>query len=591
MDQLTEAQARERLLSSISQDELRRHLEHIANRIPSRAAGSPNERRMAEYSRDQLLRSGADDARVHEIPALVSFPGPAEVLVEGADPLHVQANTLGHAAVTPPEGVHGPLVYLATGTAREFEATDVRGKIVLTELGYAPARHEKQRLAMLHGAAGCVMMNWGPDGSTALPYGSVKPGWGTATLGTPLDEIRTLPCVGVSRAAGLMLRRLCGSPQVTVRLRGNVSNEWRAVHVTAGSMRAGESGDFVLVGGHQDSWPGPAATDNAAGSACLLELARVFSANRSSLRRGLRFCFWTAHETGTMAGSSWYADRHWDEQRDHACAFLQLYQPACVGATEWETASNVELRAMHEAVESQLLADVPRRWRRIVRNGDASFLGLGLPMMHGQGAFTEGELAATANASLGWWHHSDQCTLDKVDTAWLVRHAQAYAAYLWELCSSPILPLRISPLASQVVRRLRELEPCGREVELARVRALAETVLDQADGFDARVDEARRRFANGPVDAREATRLDGALKALSRILNPVLYCASGRYVQDSYGHSALDQLLPGLHALPRLEQTRAEDQHAILLTTLVRQRNRVSDALQEARVRMAEALS
>jgi hypothetical protein len=33
-----------------------------------------------------------------------------------------------------------------------------------------------------------------------------------------------------------------------------------------------ESGDFVLLGGHQDSWPGQAATDNAAGNACISSL-------------------------------------------------------------------------------------------------------------------------------------------------------------------------------------------------------------------------------------------------------------------------------------------------------------------------------
>ena len=53
---------------------------------------------------------------------------------------------------------------------------------------------------------------------------------------------------------------------------------------------------------------------------------------------------WTAHETGTMVGSSWFADRNWDRLRKHAVAYLQIDQPACVGTTRWGTSSNAELR-------------------------------------------------------------------------------------------------------------------------------------------------------------------------------------------------------------------------------------------------------
>lgn len=38
---------------------------------------------------------------------------------------------------------------------------------------------------------------------------------------------------------------------------------------------AGE--DFALIGDHQDGWYGEGALDNAAGNACMLELARVFA--------------------------------------------------------------------------------------------------------------------------------------------------------------------------------------------------------------------------------------------------------------------------------------------------------------------------
>ena len=593
MDQLTPAQAKEQLLADLSLELMRQHVEHIALRIPSRAAGSASGRRMADYSCQQLLKAGAQAAQVHEVHALVSFPLHAELRVDAPVQFVIQANTLGHSAATADEGLSGELVYLAAGTRDEFEATDVKGKIVLTELGYAPARHEKQRLARKHGALACVMLNWGPDDSVAVPYGSVKPGWGTPTLDSPAEETQTIPCVGISRASGLALRRLCGARPVKVWLRTHVENAWHPVHVTLGAVCAlegTESDDFVLVGGHQDSWPGPAATDNAAGSACLLELARVFAKHRSRLRRSLKFGFWAAHETGTMAGSTWFADHHWDELREHACAYLQIDQPGCAGTTEWESASSAEMRAMHEPEEAAQLEGVERHWRAIVKNGDASFIGLGLPMMNAQGSFTHAELAASAQASLGWWHHSDACTLDKVDAHWLWCHSKVYAAYLWELCTAPILPFTFSPVAAQLAARLRELEPMGREIDLARLVRRADAVLDLAEKFDALVLDTRARFDSAGCDEAVAARLNATIKRLSRLFNPLLYSTKSRYEHDSYGHTAQAHLLPGLYELSRLEGTRKEDEHAMLLTALSRQRNRVSDGLDDLSVLLMQAL-
>ena len=132
------------------------------------------------------------------------------------------------------------------------------------------------------------------------------------------------------------------------------------MQITVGEIE-GRSEDFVVVGGHQDSWPGPQATDNAAGNACILELARVFNQHRDKLRRGLVAGFWTGHETGTMIGSSWFVDRNWDRLREHAVAYLQIDQPACAGTTRWSSASNVELKRFHQGVEGACSATGPLR--------------------------------------------------------------------------------------------------------------------------------------------------------------------------------------------------------------------------------------
>jgi hypothetical protein len=90
-----------------------------------------------------------------------------------------------------------------------------------------------------------------------------------------------------------------------VWFRTHVTNGWRPVQITIAELPAKqtpEPDDFVMVGGHQDSWPGEAATDNAAGSAIMIELARCSERHQPKLRRGLLFGFWTAHETGNDGG-------------------------------------------------------------------------------------------------------------------------------------------------------------------------------------------------------------------------------------------------------------------------------------------------
>jgi len=307
------------VISEVSAERIRKDVECIVRELPYRAAGSENGRRMAEYSRDPLQAAGLTEVVVHELPAIVSFPEHAEFRVEAPTELAIQANTLGHSLLTPEDGIRGELVYVGSGAYSDYQGRDVRGKIILTELSYAPARHKKQRIAGQLGAIGAVMMNWGPPDNTAVPFGSVKPVWGNPTPENYKTEMPTLPCIGIARTAGLKLKEMCAAGPVHVWFRTHVENGWRPVQITLGRLPAPphspEAGDFILVGGHQDSWFGEAATDNAAGNACKMELARVFYQHREKLRRGLVFGFWTAHETGTMAGSAWFCDRHWDELR------------------------------------------------------------------------------------------------------------------------------------------------------------------------------------------------------------------------------------------------------------------------------------
>src|SRR5687767_6926178 len=165
----------EALLDDLSVDRAWAHLEHIAREIPSRLAGSPNARRMAEYAHEALGRAGLE-SRLHEFPGLVSFPEPGLLRVLSPERREIVANTLGHSAST--DGLEGELVYVGSGAESDYVGKDVRGKITLSELSYSPARHEKALIAWQRGSTAQVMMNWGGDDNAAVPFGSVKSAWG-----------------------------------------------------------------------------------------------------------------------------------------------------------------------------------------------------------------------------------------------------------------------------------------------------------------------------------------------------------------------------------------------------------------------------
>jgi hypothetical protein len=73
------------------------------------------------------------------------------------------------------------------------------------------------------------------------------------------------------------------------------------------------------------------------------------------------------------------------------------------------------------------------------------------------------------------------------------------------------------------------------------------------------------------------------LLRLSRILTHAFASVAGRYGQDPYGLTNLKTRFPGLYYAPRLSKLSPDsDEYQLVLNGALRDRNRISDALQEA---------
>ena len=83
-----------------------------------------------------------------------------------------------------------------------------------------------------------------------------------------------------------------------------------AYNILAEIPGTGRTGEYVMAGAHLDSWvAGDGAADNAAGSAVVMEAARILRVLGVRPKRTIRFALWSGEEQGLL-GSLAYVDRH-----------------------------------------------------------------------------------------------------------------------------------------------------------------------------------------------------------------------------------------------------------------------------------------
>lgn len=526
-----------------------------------RLSGSAEEAAAFDYIAVQCAAFGLD-VRRYAVDALVSLPGAASLAVTAPDAQTFECLTHSASRATGPDGLIAPLVYAGAGLADDYARVDARGTIALVEgLAMAP----KAADADAAGVLGIICIN--PAGLHEMNF---SPVWGTPTPATAPKRSQ-IAAISVRREVGDALKALLAADPVTVRLETAVDTRWRPIPVLTAELPGVDEDRFVLLSGHVDSWY-HGAMDNASANATMLEIGRVFAAHRDELRRGLRLAFWSGHSHARYAGSAWYADNFWPELRARCVCHVNAESTGGLGADDLAGSGNMAETWGLAAGAIREIAGQELRYRRMGRNSDQSFTGIGVPT-------ALSGLSAQPGGGLGPWWHTPDDTLDKIDPARLVRDTQIYLATCWRLCTLPVLPFDFVATADELGERLSTLAgTAGARFDLAPlVEALA--------AF--RADAARLDTAIGD-DPQRAEALNAALLAVAHALIPVNYTAAGPYEVDP----ALDQpALPGLAPLVTLAalEPRSDGYH-FLRTQLVRERNRVWHALTTAREALAHVL-
>jgi Zn-dependent M28 family amino/carboxypeptidase len=106
---------------------------------------------------------------------------------------------------------------------------------------------------------------------------------------------------------------------VPVRIEMNVQNRFHdedlnAYNVIAEIPGTDRADEIVMLGAHFDSWhTGTGATDNAAGSAVMMEAMRILQTAGLRPRRTIRLALWTGEEQGLL-GSAAYVREHFADR-------------------------------------------------------------------------------------------------------------------------------------------------------------------------------------------------------------------------------------------------------------------------------------
>jgi hypothetical protein len=291
------------------------HLDVLCNRIGPRLTGSDNLTNACEWVRDRFASFGIESARLEqwgEFP--VGFDrGPWFGRVIQPEPRALDFMTMAWSAGT--KGMVRGKAVLAPKDKKELDEAKEKGTlagawVLLPRPGSAGQRTDADFRRTLRKelddakAAGTVASS---PSELLVTSGAHRISW---------DKLPTVPAVTLVRKQFDELTGLLKEGK-TVTLEFDIRNYFKKGPIKLYNVIADIPGselpdEYVIVGGHIDSWDGATgATDNGTGVATTLEAARILMKAAAKPKRTIRFMLWSGEEQGLL-GSAAYVKAHKD---------------------------------------------------------------------------------------------------------------------------------------------------------------------------------------------------------------------------------------------------------------------------------------
>ena len=567
----------EQLQAEVDPDRLRDHLNWFAQ--VRRDTGGPGEDEAAEYLADALRAAGVQ-VEVHEFDAFLSYPRQARLALLGPEGFEPACVTHSFTRSTAPTGLRGPIRHLP-----DLDFRGAAGEIVLVDGLCTPITVLEASRA---GVAAVVFANQGNVVHNMIATTI----WGTPSA-DQLDRMPTVAAVSIAKPDADRLKRLLAGGPVEVEVETEVETGWYRSKLPEAYIPGTDlADDFVLVGAHYCSWEF-GITDNATGDACLLELARALQANRGSLRRSVRLCWWPGHSHGRYSGSTWYADTFFQRLAAHCVAYHNVDSPGVKGATMYVARhTTAEVEAFCAGVIGRMTGQIEPPIHRPSRAADQSFLANGVPSFSTYPFLPEGHpdrKAWTGGCANAWWWHSSEDTLDKADIDILTLDTAISLTAISELCTASVLPIDPTAAAREIAAYAESFaEATQGHLEAEAFVEASRDLVAAAEAF-----ARRARGADTAVGQAEANR---TLMAVSRVLLPLAYTKGGRFSHDPAEWSPImrntkSSVFPGLNPALSLPDLAGRHEYGFVRAGAVRSLNRTLDALGAATALCREALA
>lgn len=566
-------EVRKQLLEEVDADSLMEYTRNISREV--RSSGSEEELRAFLYTKGKLDEFGFE-TELQFCDAYISLPVRASLTVDGR-PFACITHAMGLS--TGKDAAEGSLVYLGKGNEEDYRSADVIGKVVLLDgIATGPSVDRAQSA----GAVAAIFINGAF--TNEMIVSSV---WGNPTT----ETISTLPKLVViscnfedGNQIKEMLRR-AEAKQVHAAIQTEVDTGWRKIPILTGELKGSiEPDKFVLFSGHIDSWH-YGAMDNGTANATMLEVARIMSKRKNELRRTLRLAFWSGHSHGRYAASTWYCDHHWEDLHDNGVLHVNIDSVGAKGAVI--LTENNCMEETKELVQEAVYEIAGQRFEgsRFSRAGDQSFWGTGMPsLLMGLSEQPPNDAPeAQAFAQLfgggktggyGWWWHTTEDTIDKIDPQNLVRDCRVYADIIYRACTLPILPIN-------QLRAVNEIRDA-----LVRYQAIANgkmnfsLLVERADKLREKLEQLYQHAQRDPLSTKEIAAINDGILKLSRILVPLNYVKGDLFHHDPPVKPVCIPLLEKVAMLADVELHTPD--YYLLTTELTRNRNKVHYALRQA---------
>lgn len=301
----------------LEESQVMAHLDHLVNRIGPRLTGSDNLTVAGEWAVDKFKSFGIENARLEKWgDYAVGFNrGPWWGRMTKPVAMEFVCNTNAWTA-----GTKGPARGLVVAAPKDDdELAAMKGKLHHTWMLNPNGRMLAKLTAAMEaeGGFGFVTGRSGRRGELLLTGGRPS---------RDMDSLPNLPMVRLKNDSyEAVVEHLDSGKEVEVEF--DIRNHFRKgpiplYNVVADIIGTEFPDQFVVVGGHLDSWDGATGTtDNGTGSATTLEAARLLMALDAKPRRSIRFMLWSGEEQGLLGSRAWVQE-HKDEMPNYSASLV-----------------------------------------------------------------------------------------------------------------------------------------------------------------------------------------------------------------------------------------------------------------------------